>query len=100
MRFWEGRRDTPQTAECSPARAVADAATQSQPQPPDPNSASAIARRMLGGETHPVHEVRIEKLKAELARWETLRVEARAERDRLAKKAAAAAVAEAATAQS
>ena len=73
MRFWEGRRDTPQTAECSPARA----AEQQQP----PASASAMARRMIG-ETHPVHETRIAKLKAELARWEELRLAARAERDK------------------
>ena len=85
MRFWEGRKDTPQTAECSPARA-------SEPRP-SPDSATAMARRMLG-ETHPVHELRVEKLKAELERWETLRRAARAERDRAQAQARAHALAQ------
>ena len=73
VRFWEGRRDTPQNAECSPARA-------SEPRP-SPDSATAMARRMLG-ETHPVHELRVEKLKSELERWEQKRQEARLAREK------------------
>ena len=45
-------------------------------------SASALARRLLGGETHPVHERRIEGLKAELERWEEMRAKAREERQK------------------
>ena len=33
------------------------------------------------GETHPVHELRIEKLKSELERWEKMRRAARETRD-------------------
>ena len=75
VRFWEGRRETPQTAECSPARAELQAAH-------DASSTARIARRLVGGETHPVQEVRIATLKAELERWEDMRLAARAARDR------------------
>ena len=34
------------------------------------------------GETHPVHELRVEKLKSELQRWEQMRRTAREARDR------------------
>lgn len=74
VRFWEGRADTPQTAECSPARAEIQTAH-------DQSTAAQMARRLIG-ETHPVHEVRISTLKAELARWEEKRMAARAARDR------------------
>ena len=73
MRFWEHRADTPQTAECSPARAEVKVEHES-------NSAIAMARRLVG-ETHPVHEVRVTKLKDELDRWEKVRLAARAARD-------------------
>ena len=72
MRFWEGRRDTPQTAECSPARAD----TAAPAAPAETSSATAMARRLFG-DTHPVHETRVSKLKEELVRWEELRASAR-----------------------
>ena len=34
------------------------------------------------GETHPVHELRVEKLKSELERWEQKRQEARLAREK------------------
>ncbi|KAH9945374.1 peptidase family M48-domain-containing protein, partial [Epithele typhae] len=67
VRFWEGRLDEPQAAECSTR--------------PSPDSASAMARKM-SGETHPLHETRISKLRAELERWEKSRAAARARRER------------------
>ena len=48
----------------------------------DASSTARIARRLVGGETHPVQEVRIATLKAELERWEEMRIAARAARDR------------------
>lgn len=79
-RFWEARHDTPKTAECSPARAEADAVEA---------QGLSLPRRWMG-ETHPVHEVRVTKLKAELERWEAERVAARAKRDAERAKAEAA----------
>ncbi|RPD59975.1 hypothetical protein L226DRAFT_534917 [Lentinus tigrinus ALCF2SS1-7] len=74
VRFWEHRGDTPQTAECSPARAEVEVEHET-------NGAVAMARRLVG-ETHPVHEVRVAKLKEELDRWEKVRQAARAARDK------------------
>ncbi|KAI0749415.1 peptidase family M48-domain-containing protein [Daedaleopsis nitida] len=85
VRFWESRTDTPQTAECSPARAEAEAVHNT--------SATANIARRLRGETHPVHEMRVSTLRAELERWEQRRAAARAERDRLRAKEHAAAAA-------
>ncbi|KAI0671623.1 peptidase family M48-domain-containing protein [Trametes maxima] len=65
-RFWEDRQDTPQTAECSPRRAAEEG--------------EAVKHNWIG-ETHPVHQVRVEKLRAELVRWETERAAARARRE-------------------
>ncbi|EIW57450.1 uncharacterized protein TRAVEDRAFT_37917 [Trametes versicolor FP-101664 SS1] len=79
-RFWEARHETPKTAECSPARAEADAVEA---------QGLSLPRRWMG-ETHPVHEVRVTKLKAELERWEAERVAARAKRDAERAKAEAA----------
>lgn len=53
--FWENREDARKVAECS-------SAVQSE-------SGWKLARRIMGA-THPVHGVRIEKLKSELLRWE------------------------------
>ncbi|KAI0714330.1 peptidase family M48-domain-containing protein [Cerioporus squamosus] len=74
VRFWEHRADTPQTAECSPARAGEQAEHDASP-------AVTMARRMVG-DTHPVHEVRVSKLKEELNRWEQARQAARAAREK------------------
>ncbi|CDO74977.1 hypothetical protein BN946_scf184945.g49 [Trametes cinnabarina] len=84
LRFWENRHDTPKTAECSPGRAEETVAAQSE----------SLTRKWIG-ETHPVHEVRVQKLKAELERWEAERQAARARRDkeRAAQREAAAAAA-------
>lgn len=74
VRFWESRSRCAQTAECSPARAEAAAAYEA-------STAAMVARKIMG-ETHPVHELRIEKLKSELERWEQMRRAARETRDR------------------
>lgn len=74
MRFWESRSQGVQTAECSPARAEAAVAYES--------TTSAMIARKIMGETHPVHELRVEKLKSELQRWEQMRRTAREARDR------------------
>jgi hypothetical protein len=57
VEFWEGRQDVPKSARCS------SASTDASPDTWNP------ARRIMGA-SHPVHEVRIEKLKSELVRWE------------------------------
>ncbi|KAI8980094.1 peptidase family M48-domain-containing protein [Trametes punicea] len=67
-RFWEDRQDTPQTAECSPGLAAEVAAHES------------LSRKWMG-ETHPVQQVRVAKLRAELERWEKERQVARARRE-------------------
>ena len=74
VRFWEDRSHNAQTAECSPQRAEAFVAQEA-------SSATTIARRIMG-ETHPVHELRVEKLKSELERWEQKRQEARMAREK------------------
>ena len=74
VRFWEDRSHNAQTAECSPQRAEAFVAQEA-------SSATTIARRIMG-ETHPVHELRVEKLKSELERWEQKRQEARLAREK------------------
>ncbi|KAH9850262.1 peptidase family M48-domain-containing protein [Lenzites betulinus] len=83
-RFWEARRDSPKTAECSPALAEATAAAAgSEPEAASTSVMSgvlALPRRLLG-DTHPMHEVRVAKLRAELERWEVEREAARAKRD-------------------
>ncbi|EJF64533.1 peptidase family M48-domain-containing protein [Dichomitus squalens] len=73
VRFWEDRNLNAQTAECSPQRAEAVVEQET-------SSAATIARRIMG-ETHPVHELRVEKLKSELERWEHKREEARRARE-------------------
>ncbi|OSD06464.1 hypothetical protein PYCCODRAFT_1360626 [Trametes coccinea BRFM310] len=72
LRFWENRHETPETAECSPGRAEEATAPRWE-----------LTRRLMGemGETHPVHQVRVQKLKAELDRWEDERQAARARRE-------------------
>ncbi|KAH9935259.1 peptidase family M48-domain-containing protein [Amylocystis lapponica] len=71
VHFWEGRTDTPQTAECSPALA------QERFRNEDP----ALQRRWMG-ETHPLNTERVERLKAELVRWENARRDALRARQR------------------
>lgn len=66
--FWEGRQETPKTAECSPARA--EELYQEQ---------EVLPRRWMGS-THPVNNVRVERLKKELVRWEEARRRAREQR--------------------
>lgn len=65
VRFWEGRQESPQAAECSHAHA-ADAS----------RGAESLPRRWMG-ETHPMNVVRVQKLKEELQRWEVARQAAR-----------------------
>ncbi|KIJ62885.1 hypothetical protein HYDPIDRAFT_176308 [Hydnomerulius pinastri MD-312] len=55
--FWESRQNAPKSAECSSA------------QSDNPVTTWALARQIMGA-SHPVNEVRIEKLKSELVRWE------------------------------
>lgn len=56
--FWEHKQNAPQVAECSLTG------------PPDTNNSSWALVRQITGSSHPVNEVRIEKLKSELVRWE------------------------------
>ncbi|CCM02219.1 uncharacterized protein FIBRA_04299 [Fibroporia radiculosa] len=66
LQFWEGRQETPQTAECSPAYAEA-------------KHDETLQHRWVSS-THPVNVVRVQKLKEELDRWETARSKAREQR--------------------
>lgn len=56
--FWEHKQNAPQAAECSLTG-----------RPETSNSSWALTRQIMGS-SHPVNEVRIEKLKSELVRWE------------------------------
>lgn len=56
--FWEHKQNAPQAAECS---------LTGRPGTSDPNR---VLARQITGSSHPVNEVRIEKLKSELVRWE------------------------------
>lgn len=56
--FWESREDAPKSAHCSSAKRS------------DGHSDSWNPAHQIMGTSHPVHEVRIEKLKSELVRWE------------------------------
>ncbi|KAG1717553.1 peptidase family M48-domain-containing protein [Suillus lakei] len=56
--FWEEKQSAPQAAECSLTG-----------RPGSSNSSWPLARQIMGS-SHPVNEVRIEKLKSELVRWE------------------------------
>jgi Zn-dependent protease with chaperone function len=57
VQFWVHRQNTPKTAECSVSHASCP--------PTDPN----LARRIMGS-THPMNELRVDKLRDELVRWE------------------------------
>ncbi|KAG1779052.1 hypothetical protein EV702DRAFT_1044012 [Suillus placidus] len=56
--FWEHKQNMPQAAECSLTGR------------PETNNSSWALARQITGSSHPVNEVRIEKLKSELVRWE------------------------------
>lgn len=58
VEFWESREDTPKSAKCSSANHS------------DTSPATWNPSRRIMGTSHPVHEVRIKKLKSELVRWE------------------------------
>ncbi|KAH7921032.1 hypothetical protein BV22DRAFT_1198490 [Leucogyrophana mollusca] len=58
--FWESRQNTPKSADCSSTK---------HSDPSSPDSSWRLARRIMGS-SHPVNEVRVEKLKSELVRWE------------------------------
>lgn len=58
VEFWESRQDAPTAARCSSAQC-----SDAHPDTSNP------ARRIMSA-SHPVHEVRIERLKSELVRWE------------------------------
>ncbi|KAI0049805.1 hypothetical protein FA95DRAFT_1677283 [Auriscalpium vulgare] len=64
MAFWEHRAMVPSTAECTPGSAIKQE-----------KDKSTVAMKIMGS-GHPINEVRIEKLRDELARW-------RRERDRV-----------------
>ncbi|KAL6307455.1 peptidase family M48-domain-containing protein, partial [Sparassis latifolia] len=72
VRFWEDRQETPKNAECSPAMA------ERWYMPDDP--VDPVIPRHWRGATHPIHTVRVQRLKQELARWEKAREKARAAR--------------------
>ncbi|KAF9476709.1 hypothetical protein BDN70DRAFT_862910 [Pholiota conissans] len=61
IRFWEDRAGGGEL----------DCAKHSQPDPPE-STAGGLARKIMG-ETHPIHELRVNSLKKELERWETER---------------------------
>lgn len=65
VRFWEGRQESSQAAECSHAHAI-DASRR----------AESLSRQWMG-EAHPMNVVRVQKLKDELQRWEIARQAAR-----------------------
>lgn len=73
VRFWEGRQETPQNAECSLTRAEGHYE----------DTLESLPNRWMG-ETHPVNVVRVQRLKAELDRWEKVRQRALQERRRTA----------------
>ncbi|KAG9316940.1 hypothetical protein JVU11DRAFT_3023 [Chiua virens] len=58
VEFWERRQDAPKLARCSSAKCA------------DTPSSTWNPARPIMGASHPVNEVRIEKLKSELVRWE------------------------------
>ncbi|KAI0078822.1 hypothetical protein K474DRAFT_1660004 [Panus rudis PR-1116 ss-1] len=68
VKFWEDRKETEQTAECSPA-AAAKARY-------DDDHAGKVMRWM-GSDTHPINVQRVAKLKEELERWERVRQQMR-----------------------
>ncbi|TCD69340.1 hypothetical protein EIP91_007896 [Steccherinum ochraceum] len=63
LRFWEERGETEQTAECTPGKAKAKAA-------------SDLRLRWMGS-AHPLNQVRVGKLREEFERWEKERAKAR-----------------------
>ena len=69
MRFWEDRQETERTAECSPKRAQ-DVVARAEWE------RTSLPMRWVGN-THPMHVVRVERLKAELHQWEIQREAAR-----------------------
>jgi len=73
IRFWESRQETPQTADCSPAHAGDFFAHDESP-----------PHRWMG-DSHPMHKVRVQKLKEELDRWEDERRRAREEKQMMGK---------------
>jgi hypothetical protein len=56
--FWEHKQSAPQAAECSLTGRR------------ETSNSSWVLARQITGSSHPVNEVRIEKLKSELVRWE------------------------------
>ncbi|KAH7911675.1 hypothetical protein BJ138DRAFT_1006101 [Hygrophoropsis aurantiaca] len=58
--FWESRQNTPKSADCS---------STIHSESLNLESGWTLARRIMGS-SHPVNEVRVEKLKGELVRWE------------------------------
>ncbi|GJE88639.1 peptidase family M48-domain-containing protein [Phanerochaete sordida] len=69
VRFWEDRQETERTAECSPKRAQ-DVVARAEWE------RTSLPMRWVGN-THPMHVVRVERLKAELHQWEIQREAAR-----------------------
>ncbi len=65
VRFWEDRADVRQGSEC-----VASAAF--DPEQRKEQARSTFALRIMGS-SHPVNQVRVEKLREELDRWRTER---------------------------
>ena len=66
MRFWEDRAEVLQGSECVASAAFGRERREHQ------RSQSTFALRIVGS-SHPVNEVRVEKLREELHRWRTER---------------------------
>lgn len=72
VKFWENRSAS--KAECARAERPERAPFTERPHTEQPASdeANSLVRRIMGS-GHPVEEVRVERLKEELLRWETER---------------------------
>ncbi|KZT73703.1 hypothetical protein DAEQUDRAFT_721773 [Daedalea quercina L-15889] len=80
--FWEGRGETPKTAECTPGRAE-------ERQREEDSALLALPRRWISS-SHPMNVVRVQKLRQELDRWEEARRKAKEKREKERKQADAA----------
>ncbi|KAH9917033.1 peptidase family M48-domain-containing protein [Fomitopsis serialis] len=80
IHFWEGRNETPKTAECTPGLAE-------EMQRAEETSLLYLPRRWIGS-SHPINLVRVQRLRDELDRWEKARFAAREKREKERGKAA------------
>lgn len=75
VQFWEGRAETPQTAECTPGHAE-------EVQREESDTVLMVLPRRWISSSHPVNIVRVQKLRQELERWEDARRVARERREK------------------